>query len=86
MVVMGVLAVRLQGLNRELDWNGEKMEFTNIKDDDKVRVVISDNFTILDGDPKFDKKWTEPMNAKEFAAEMVKHTYRKGFTLPDMPV
>jgi hypothetical protein len=26
------------------------------------------------------------MNAKEFAAEMVKHTYRKGFNLPDMPV
>jgi len=25
MVVMGVLAVRLQGLNKELEWNGEKM-------------------------------------------------------------
>jgi hypothetical protein len=61
------------------------MEFTNIKDDDKVRVVISDNFTIVDGDPKFDKKWTEPMNAKQFASEMVKHTYRPGFTLPEMP-
>jgi len=32
MVVMGVLAVRLQGLNKELEWNGEKMEFTNIND------------------------------------------------------
>ena len=26
-----------------------------------------------------------PMPAKQFAAEMIKHTYRKGFTLPDMP-
>jgi len=26
------------------------------------------------------------MNAKQFAAEMVKHTYRKGYTLPDMPM
>ena len=26
MVVMGVLAVRLQGLNRELEWDGEKDE------------------------------------------------------------
>ena len=43
----------------------------------KVRIVIADNFTIIDGDPKFDKKWTEPMPAKQFAAEMVKHTYRK---------
>ena len=85
MVVMGVLAVRLQGLNKELEWNGEKMEFTNIGDSDSVRLTISDNFTIVDGDPKFNRPDVK-LNAKEFAAEMVKHTYRKGFTLPDMPV
>ncbi|MCK7531167.1 MAG: hypothetical protein MZV63_09055 [Marinilabiliales bacterium] len=32
MVVMGVLAVRLQGLNKTLEWDGVKMEFTNIND------------------------------------------------------
>ena len=85
MVVMGVLAVRLQGLNKELEWNGEKMEFTNIGEADKVKIVISDNFTITNGDPKFDRKWTDPMPASQFAAEMIKHTYRKGFSLPDMP-
>ena len=85
MVVMGVLAVRLQGLNKELEWNGEKMEFTNISDADNVRLTISDNFTIIDGDPKFDRP-NITLNAKEFAAGMVKHTYRKGWTLPDMPV
>ena len=85
MVVMGVLAVRLQGLNKELEWNGEKMEFTNIGDTDNVKICISDNFTITNGDPKFDRKWTEPMPAKQFASEMIKHTYRKGFILPDMP-
>ncbi|MDP3002302.1 MAG: gfo/Idh/MocA family oxidoreductase, partial [Bacteroidales bacterium] len=86
MVVMGVLAVRLQGLNKELDWNGEKMEFTNISDTETVKICISDNFSIVDGDPKFNKEWTKPpYNAKQFAAEMVKHTYRKGFTLPEMP-
>jgi hypothetical protein len=85
MVVMGVLAVRLQGLNKELEWNGEKMEFTNISDTDNVRLTISDNFTIIDGDPKFDRP-DITLNAKEFAAGMVKHTYRKGWTLPDMPV
>lgn len=85
MVVMGVLAVRLQGLNKALDWNGEKMEFTNIGDTDNVRLTVSDNFTIIDGDPKFDRP-NITLNAKQFAAEMVKHNYRKGFTLPDMPV
>jgi hypothetical protein len=85
MVVMGVLAVRLQGLNKELEWNGEKMEFTNIADTDTVKICVEDAFTISDGHPTFNKKWTDPMNAKQFAAEMVKHNYRKGWSLPDMP-
>jgi hypothetical protein len=84
MVVMGVLAVRLQGLNKELEWNGEKMEFTNISDSDQVRLTISDNFTIIDGDPKFDRPNIN-MNAKAFASEMVRHTYRQGWSLPEMP-
>ena len=84
MVVMGVLAVRLQGLNKELEWNGEKMEFTNISDDDKVRLTISDNFTIIDGDPRFDRP-NITMKAKEFASEMIKHAYRQPWSLPDMP-
>ncbi|MCE5346583.1 MAG: Gfo/Idh/MocA family oxidoreductase [Bacteroidales bacterium] len=86
MVVMGVLAVRLQGLNKELDWDGEKMEFTNISDTDTVKICIEDAFSVKDGHPTFNKKWTEPMNAKQFAAEMVRHTYRKGWSLPEMPM
>jgi hypothetical protein len=84
MVVMGVLAVRLQGLNKELEWNGEKMEFTNIGENENVRLTISDNFSIIDGDPKFDRP-NLTINARQFAAEMVKHTYRDGYKLPDMP-
>jgi hypothetical protein len=86
MVVMGVLAVRLQGLNKELEWNGEKMEFTNIGDSETVKICVEDAFSIKDGHPTFSKKWTEPLNAKQFAAEMVKHNYRKGWSLPEMPV
>jgi len=85
MVVMGVLAVRLQGLNKELEWNGVKMEFTNIGDEETVRICIEDAFTIKDGHPTFNKKWTDPMNAKKFAAEMIKHNYRSGWSLPEMP-
>ncbi len=85
MVVMGVLAVRLQGLNKELEWNGEKMEFTNISDSETLRICIEDSFTIKDGHPTFNKKWTDPMPAKQFAAEMIKHTYRAPWSLPDMP-
>ncbi|MCU0474432.1 MAG: Gfo/Idh/MocA family oxidoreductase [Bacteroidales bacterium] len=86
MVVMGVLAVRLQGLNKELEWNGERMEFTNIGDTETLKICVEDAFTIRDGHPTFTKKWTDPMNAKQFASEMVKHNYRTGWSLPEMPV
>jgi hypothetical protein len=85
MVVMGVNAVRLQGLNKELDWDGENMKFTNISDSEEIRTVIEDGFNIEDGHPTFNKDWTDPFSAKEFAAELVKHTYRDGWKLPDMP-
>jgi len=85
MVVMGVLGVRLQGLNQILDWNGEKMEFTNIPADATVRSCIKDGFEIKDGHPTFNKTMTEPVNARAFAQELIKHTYRDGWTLPAMP-
>ena len=85
MVVMGVLAVRLQSLNKTLEWDGENMKFTNIGDDEKIKTVIKDGFKIHDGHPTFDKTWTEPVSANEYAAELVKHTYRKGWRLPEMP-
>jgi hypothetical protein len=84
MVVMGVLAVRLQGLNKELNWDGQKMQFTNIGADEKLRLTVSDNFTIIDGDPKFDRP-NITVDAKAFADEMIKHTYRQGYNLPEMP-
>lgn len=85
MVVMGVLAVRLQELNKELQWDGEKMEFTNIGDNEELKIVIEDGFRIKDGHPTFDKKMTDPINAKSFAEELVKHNYRTGWDLPPMP-
>lgn len=85
MVVMGVMAVRLQALNKELEWDGENMEFTNIGDDEAFKTVISDGFEIHDGHPTFAKEWTDPINAKAFAKELVNHKYRDGWKLPDMP-
>lgn len=85
MVVMGVLAVRLQSLNKVLNWDGENMQFTNLTDDEKIRTVIKDGFKIHDGHPTFDKTWTDPVPAKAFAAELIKHTYRKPWSLPEMP-
>ena len=85
MVVMGVMAVRLQALNQELHWDGVNMKFTNIPTDATIKTVIKDGFHIHDGHPTFDKSYTEPQNAVAFANEMIKHTYRAGWKLPDMP-
>ena len=85
MVVMGVLAVRLQGLNKELEWDGENMKFTNIGDNENLRTCIADNFKIHDGHPTFNKEWTKPFSAKQFAEKLIRHDYREGWSLPDMP-
>ncbi|GET33159.1 dehydrogenase [Prolixibacter bellariivorans] len=78
MVVMGVLAVRLQDLKRRLLWDGANMQFTNIGDNDQIRVVTSDKFEVVDGDPKFDTKY-DTMNAKKAAEEWIRHHYREGW-------
>lgn len=85
MVVMGVLATRLQGLNQILDWDGEKMEFTNIPADATVQAMIHDGFTIKEGHPTFAKEMSKPVNAREFAQSLIKHEYQNGYKLPDMP-
>ncbi|MDR0757486.1 MAG: Gfo/Idh/MocA family oxidoreductase [Tannerella sp.] len=85
MVVMGVLAVRLKDLHKELHWDGPNMKFTNINADETVKTVIKDGFTIKDGHPSFNKDWTDAVNAQEFAAELINHKYRDGWKLPAMP-
>ncbi len=80
MVVMGVVACRLQSLKRELHWDGKNMKFTNISEDDEIRVVESDDFSIVQGDPRFDTKHKK-FKAKQAAQEYIKRTYRKGWEL-----
>ena len=87
MIPMGIVAVRLAGtygLHKELLWDGEKMEFTNISSNDKVKIVTRDHFEVIDGDPRFDRQYKD-FNALEMSREWVKHSYHNGFTLPEMP-
>jgi predicted dehydrogenase len=85
MVVMGVLAVRLQDLHKELHWDGPNMQFTNIRDNEELKFLIDDGMEIIEGHPRFNKVWDEPINAKAFAQDLIKHTYRDGWSLPEMP-
>jgi hypothetical protein len=60
------------------------MEFENISDADEIRVVTSDKFEVINGHPHFDTKH-DTLNALKAAKEFIKHTYRDGWDLPEMP-
>lgn len=83
MVLLGVLAIRLQSLNKVLKWNGDEMKFTNISSSEKLNIVDKDKFSVIDGHPIFDTNYTE-FNALDAASEYIKHTYRAGWSLPDL--
>ena len=85
MIMMGVLAVRLQPLNKVLEWDGANMQFTNIGNNEQIKLMISDGYTIKAGHPTHNPKTTEPINAKEFTSELIKHNYCTGWSLPAMP-
>lgn len=84
MVLLGVVAVRLQSLNKSLIWDAKNMRFTNISDTDQLNVITSKDFKVIDGHPHFNTQY-EKSNALEKANEYVKHTYRAGWSLPAMP-
>ncbi|MCD4788752.1 MAG: Gfo/Idh/MocA family oxidoreductase [Bacteroidales bacterium] len=80
MVVMGNLAIRLQDLKRKLMWDSENMKITNISDEDEIRVVTTDKFTVINGHPHFDTQYAT-IPAKSAAEEYIKHKYREGWEL-----
>lgn len=80
MVVMGNLAIRLQDLKRKLMWDSENMMITNISDEDEIRVVTTDKFTVINGHPHFDTQY-DTIAAKPAAEEYIKHKYREGWEL-----
>lgn len=84
MVLLGVLAVRLQSLNKSLEWDAGQMRFANISDNEELRVLVSKDFKVVGGHPRFNNQY-ERFNAAETVKEYVKHTYRDGWDLPPMP-
>ena len=79
-VVMGNLAIRLQELDKTLLWDGENMRVTNLSESDEVRVVTSDRFTVINGDPRFDTQYVT-IPAKASAEEWIRPLYREGWSL-----
>ena len=51
----------------------------------KCYTYRDESFSIKDGHPTFQNKYTEPVNAREFAAELIKPKYQNGFVIPELP-
>jgi predicted dehydrogenase len=78
MVLMGNLAVRLQKLNKKLEWDGENMKFKNISPNEEIQVVTSHEYKKVEGHPRFHTDH-KTLNAYDAAREWVKHSYRDGW-------
>ena len=78
MVLLGVLAVRMQSLNRKLHWDSNRMLFTNISNDDQLNLITESDFELIKGDPKITaKQISRP--AQQTVEEWIRHTYRQGW-------
>ena len=56
---------------------------TNIGEDEELNLKQTE-IKVIDGDPKM-TTIDHKVNAMAYASELIKHPYRDGWTLPDMP-
>jgi len=77
MVLAGNLAIRLQHLNRKLEWDRENMKIKNINESEKLNLITArPNYKDGRWTPYFHTE-TKEVNALEIANEWIKHTYRE---------
>jgi hypothetical protein len=77
MVVAGNLAIRLQSLQRKIQWDGPNMKIRNISPDEKLTLLTSHtNYQDGKWTPYFYDKTAE-VNALETANEWINHKYRE---------
>lgn len=78
LVLLGVLAVRLQSLNRKLFWDHERMKFSNIGNDDRIRLIELDEFSLEKGEPEINRQFTD-LPALITVDEWIRPSYRQGW-------
>jgi len=78
MVLLGVLAIKLQTLQRKLLWDGPNMRFTNIGTNDMLRILTSGNFEVSYGNPRANNEFLN-LPALQTTEEWIRHTYRNGW-------
>lgn len=69
---------------RMFDELSDSMAFTNISASETMEVVNSFAFEMVNGRPKWNVENVK-LNALEPVQEYIKHTYKNGWSLPQMP-
>lgn len=77
-VLLGVLAIRTQSLNKKIIWDGPNMQITNIDFNDMLKILTKNEFTISNGIPKLNKEYAS-LVAHETVEEWIRHSYRQGW-------
>ncbi len=83
MVVMGNLAVRLQSLQKTLQWDSENMRITNISPNEELTTAELSPFlsdVVTRSVHQNAQKWVK-WNALQMCEEWIKHEYRDGWKL-----
>ncbi len=83
LVVMGNLAVRLQSLQKTLEWDSDNMKVTNIGASETIRTAKLSPFSSDIITRKVERQaqsWVE-QNALEMSNEWIKHEYHNGWSL-----
>lgn len=83
MVLLGVLAIRLQNLEKALQWDAENMEFTNIGPHEELGLIRSVQEQRQGGVVRHHTKWIH-LPAMATAREYIRHDYREGWSLPQL--
>lgn len=83
MVLLGVLAIRLQGLEKTLQWDSQRMAFSNIGPHEELRVVRSVRENWRHGVLRHSSEWIT-YSALDTANEYIRHDYRSGWPLPEI--
>ena len=82
-VVMGNLAIRLQSLQKTLEWDSKNMQVTNIGPDEKIhtaKLLPYSSDVVTNRVVNESRKWEE-QNALEMCTEWIKHEYQNGWKL-----
>ncbi len=84
MVLLGVLAIRLQSMEKTLKWDGDNMEITNIGPHEELEVTQSVRKVLRNGVIRSGSEVVS-LPALETAREYIRHDYHNGWKLPAMP-